>query len=187
MGKTLDNVYKHQSLVYKYILYGISVFLIVFFFPRGGKFKYEFQRGKTWQYENLQAPMDFSIKKTQEEIAQEQQSIRDNQTEYYTYDASVVGQVNSEVELGLNTQFTSQQRRSLESLIENTLKDIYAIGVFETLPTVSSLVVVKNNEAQSVGSNSYIDLEGDRVMVRERISSSSVAGVASAVRLVRRN
>lgn len=183
----MDNVYKHQSLVYKYILYGISVFLIVFFFPRGGKFKYEFQRGKIWQYENLLAPMDFSIKKTQEEIALEQQSIRDNQTEYYTYDATVVGQVNTEVELGLNTQFTSQQRRELQPLIENTLKDIYAIGVFETLPSVSSLVVVKNNEAQSVGSNSYIDVEGAKEMVRERLSGSSVEGVANAVRLVQRN
>ena len=68
MGKTLDNVYKHQSLVYKYFLYVVSVALIVFFFPKGGKFKYEFQKGKPWQYENLYAPIDFSIKKTQEEI-----------------------------------------------------------------------------------------------------------------------
>ena len=36
MGKTLDNVYKHQSLVYKYFLYVVSVALIVFFFPKGG-------------------------------------------------------------------------------------------------------------------------------------------------------
>src|SRR5690606_21702016 len=176
MGKTLDNVYKHQSLVYKYFLYGISVFLIVFFFPRGGKFKYEFQKGKAWQYENLMAPMDFSIKKTAEEIALEQQSIRSNKTEYYTYDATVVANIREAVDQGLNTQFTAQQRRQLGNLIHKTLEDIYSVGVFEELPRVSSLVVVKNNEARSMGSNAYLDVEGAKALVGERLESITMDG-----------
>ncbi|MGB5317701.1 MAG: phosphohydrolase, partial [Eudoraea sp.] len=71
MGKTLDGVYKNQSRIYKYVLYLLTVGCIVFFFPKGGKFKYEFQKGKPWQYENLYAPFDFAIQKTQEEIALE--------------------------------------------------------------------------------------------------------------------
>ena len=101
MGKTLDNVYKHQSLAYKYFLYVVSVALIVFFFPKGGKFKYEFQKGKPWQYENLYAPIDFSIKKSQEEIAEEQQSIRNGKTDYYTFDTAVVAEVGEEIDKGL--------------------------------------------------------------------------------------
>ena len=62
MSKSLDGIYKNQSLIYKYFLYVVSVGLIVFFLPKGGKFKYEFQKGKPWQYENLYAPFDFSIK-----------------------------------------------------------------------------------------------------------------------------
>ena len=64
MSKSLDPLYKNQSLIYKYILYGVSLFCIVFFFPKGGQFKYEFQQGKPWQHENLRAPFDFSIKKS---------------------------------------------------------------------------------------------------------------------------
>ena len=77
MGKTLDGIYKNQSLIYKYFLYVVSVGLIVFFLPKGGKFKYEFQKGKPWQYENLYSPIDFSINKTAEEISREKQSITD--------------------------------------------------------------------------------------------------------------
>src|SRR5690606_26445754 len=187
MGKTLDNVYKHQSLVYKYFLYGVSVFLIVFFFPRGGKFKYEFQKGNPWQYEDLMAPMDFSIKKSPDEIAREQQTIRNNKTDYYTYDATVVSKVKQEIDYGLNTQFTSQQRRGLVESVNRTVENIYAIGLFEQLPREASLVVVKNNEAQSVGSNSYLDLEGARVLIKERLSGSSVDGVDNAIRLVQRH
>ena len=95
MGKTLDGVYKNQSLIYKYILYIVTIACIVFFFPKGGKFKYEFQKGKPWQYENLYAPFDFSIKKTAEEITEERNAIESDQVEYYSYDEIVATEVYS--------------------------------------------------------------------------------------------
>ena len=139
MGKTLDNVYKHQSLVYKYFLYVVSVALIVFFFPKGGKFKYEFQKGKPWQYENLYAPIDFSIQKTQEEIQEEQSSIRANKTDYYTYNASLISDVKQEVREGLNAllqsgNYTSSERQSLRNASEEVIDEIYVRGIFQNLP-----------------------------------------------------
>src|SRR5690606_25161756 len=58
--------------------------------------------------------------------------------------------------------------------------------LFGELPRVTSLVVVKNNEAQSVGSNSYLALEGAKEMIRERLSRSNVDGAANAIRLLQR-
>ena len=58
MSTFLDNLYKNQSKVYKYFIYIVTTVLIVFFFPKGGKFKYEFQKGKPWQYDNFYAPFD---------------------------------------------------------------------------------------------------------------------------------
>ncbi|WP_424303240.1 hypothetical protein [Eudoraea sp.] len=92
MGKTLDGVYKNQSIIYKYILYVITIACIVFFFPRGGKFKYEFQKGKPWQYENLYAPFDFSIKKTDNEITEERNAIESDQVDYYYYDEDLAAE-----------------------------------------------------------------------------------------------
>lgn len=187
MGKTLDNVYKHQSLAYKYFLYFASIALIVFFFPKGGKFKYEFQKGKPWQYENLYAPIDFSIKKTPEEIAQEQLSIRNNKTDYYTYDAAVVDNAKEEVAKSFSTLFSSQQRGSLLHLAEEVLDDIYDVGVFQDVPQSKSVVVVKNNEALPVGSNSYLDVEAAKQRVSEIFSKSNLIGANSAVASVQKN
>ena len=89
MSKSLDSLYRSQSEIYKYILYIASVACIVFFFPRGGHFKYEFQKGKPWQYENLYAPFDFSIRKTPAEIEAERTAIQQNQIPYYRFDTSV--------------------------------------------------------------------------------------------------
>ena len=89
----MDNLYKQQSLIFKYILYISAVAFIVFFLPKGGKFKYEFQKGKPWQYENLYAPFDFSIKKTDSEIDKEKQEIERNQLPYFDYDEKIVENV----------------------------------------------------------------------------------------------
>ncbi|MDC6386643.1 HDIG domain-containing protein [Flagellimonas taeanensis] len=187
MGKTLDNIYKHQSLVYKYFLYFVSVALIVFFFPKGGKFKYDFQKGKPWQYENLYAPIDFSIQKSQEEIAQEQLTIRNNKTDYYAFDGNVVANVKSEVEKGLGTMFSSQQRRQLWALAEEAIDEVYEVGVFQDLPQASSIVVVKNNEALPLGSNGYLDVVGAKRRVSKKFSDSNNAGASSAEELVERS
>ncbi|MDF0718073.1 HDIG domain-containing protein [Muricauda sp. 334s03] len=181
MGKTLDNVYKHQSLVYKYFLYVVSVALIVFFFPKGGKFKYEFQKGKPWQYENLYAPMDFSIQKTQEEIQEEQSSIRSNKTDYYTYNASLVSEMESEVQQELNSvfqseNFSSSQRQSLRTASEEIIDEVYVHGVFQNLPQSASTVVVKSNQAQPISPSDYLSLEQAKKKVAELFAEVNVDG-----------
>ena len=155
MGKTLDNVYKHQSLVYKYFLYVVSVALIVFFFPKGGKFKYDFQRGKPWQYENLYAPIDFSIQKTPEEIEAEKSAIRKNKTDYFTYNTATVSDVQREVAQELNVlfqseSFSSSQRQALRNLAEELIDEIYVNGVFQNLPESELAVVVKPSLCRQV-------------------------------------
>ncbi|WP_437399959.1 HD family phosphohydrolase [Flagellimonas lutimaris] len=182
MGKTLDNVYKHQSLVYKYFLYVVSVALIVFFFPKGGKFKYDFQKGKPWQYENLYAPIDFSIQKTQEEIEEEQSAIRTNKTDYYSYNASLISDVKAEVDEGLNTlfqsaNFSSQERRYLRELSEDVIEGTYTNGIFQNIPESESVVVVKNNEAQPVSPSDFVGLEKAKMGVSDRLSDIDREGV----------
>nr|WP_321413727.1 HDIG domain-containing metalloprotein [uncultured Allomuricauda sp.] len=190
MGKTLDNVYKHQSLVYKYFLYVVSVALIVFFFPKGGKFKYEFQKGKPWQYENLYAPIDFSIQKTQEEIQEEQSSIRTNKTDYYTYNGSLISDVKQEVREGLNVllqsgSYTASERQSLRNISEETIDEVYTHGVFQNLPQSKTTVVVRNNEAQPISPSDYLSLEQAKKKVTEIFSEVGADGAERLQSLIK--
>lgn len=176
MGKTLDNVYKHQSLAYKYFLYVVTVALIVFFFPKGGKFKYEFQKGKPWQYENLYAPIDFSIKKTEEEIANEQQSLRENKVDYYSFDETIPAKVKQVLIQDLQgfsaaNSFSTSQNAALLNTGNSIIDSIYSIGVFKELPTTSSVLVIKNNEAKLLGVNSYRNLDRARTFVARVLSN----------------
>jgi hypothetical protein len=183
MGKALDNVYKHQSLAYKYFLYLVSVALIVFFFPKGGKFKYEFQKGKPWQYENLYAPIDFSIQKSGDEIAQEQLSIRNTKTDYYNFDASIVATLKSNVkkeleQLATSNAYSARQQRNMLNLGMAVIDSIYAKGVFENNPGSNTIVLVRNNEAIPMAPNDFIDLEGAKRRVSLQVSRSNVVDKA---------
>jgi putative nucleotidyltransferase with HDIG domain len=79
----------NQNLIYKAILLVACSFLVVYLFPKGAKFKYEFQKGKPWQYASLYAPFDFSILKSSDELEAEKQVILDAQFPYYRLDTQV--------------------------------------------------------------------------------------------------
>src|SRR6188508_611110 len=65
---TLSN--KHQVFL-RYLLVLNTIVLIVFMLPRETQFNYTFKVGKPWVYENIIAPFDFAINKSEEEINKE--------------------------------------------------------------------------------------------------------------------
>ncbi|AKA36022.1 HD family phosphohydrolase [Flagellimonas lutaonensis] len=185
MGKTLDGFYKNQSVIYKYFLYVISAGLIVFFFPREGKFKYEFQKGKPWQYETLYAPIDFTVKKTEEEIAEEQQNIRDNRVVYYTYDEAIFKEVRSTFETnlrgGLNQgTLTRNQYNRFLGIGTGLLEKVYENGVFSEIPNAGNITLIKANEAKTLGKPFVQDLERAKAFIKTELDQLNLGG-ASAV------
>ncbi len=157
----MDSLYKKQSLIYKYFLYLIAVGCIVFLFPKGGKFKYEFQKGKPWQYANLYAPFDFSIKKTDAEIAEEQRETERKQTVYYLYDSEISEEVVTAFDEHFPKVFPPQnfnnsQFRGLKGAGREVLDEIYEYGILkkEEKPIgKNTLYLVKNNEAIRMNSD----------------------------------
>tara|TARA_Y100000780_G_scaffold139620_3_gene125791 strand:- start:238 stop:2274 length:2037 start_codon:yes stop_codon:yes gene_type:complete len=160
----LDNLYKQQSLIFKYILYVVAVAFIVFFLPKGGKFKYEFQKGKPWQFENLYAPFDFSIQKTDAEIAKEKQIIENNQLPYYSYDEVIVEKVREsfddefESQWG-NTELTRNQKSRLKYFAQVILDSVYAKGILQNNGKQvqrNFIYLVKGNEASKVRVSDFL-------------------------------
>jgi putative nucleotidyltransferase with HDIG domain len=133
----------------------VSVACIVFFFPRGGKFKYEFQKGKPWQYENLYAPFDFSIRKTEAEIQAERNAIQKEQITYYRFDTSIA----EDAFKNYNTLFTEYFKEDEFSTrgynyMLNTgvqiLDSIYSTGIAAPgqHPARGDIYLVRSNEAR---------------------------------------
>ena len=80
MKKLLLYLQNHQTRYAGLVLFAISIALVVYVNPREVKFKYEFQKGKPWLYENLVAPFDFPVLKSKEALEKERNAIVEGKT-----------------------------------------------------------------------------------------------------------
>jgi putative nucleotidyltransferase with HDIG domain len=135
MKDFINKLYRNHALIYKVLLFIATTFLIVYFFPTSGKFRYSFERGKPWQSEHLYAPFDFAIKKSVEEIEAEKQQIEENSTLYFNSDKDVYTQISNGFTEKFNAVFedtiSSIQRHVLYRGGETILNDIYQFGVLD--------------------------------------------------------
>jgi cyclic-di-AMP phosphodiesterase PgpH len=180
----LDKIYKNQSLIYKYFLYAVSVFCIVFFFPKGGQFKYEFQKGKPWQYENLYAPFDFSIKKSEAEISGEKQRISEEQLNYYRYDGEVVKEVFNAFDIKFQESFTADQYGpnqlpALKMVGLDILERVYENGILlrpDQSEEGKQVYLIRQNEANQIDFDDLYrirDIEGiiENILKEKKLGS----------------
>ena len=58
-------------------------------FPNNAKFKYRFVQGQVWKYEDLVAPLDFPLLKSETQIETEKNEIMKDLRPYYKKDNSV--------------------------------------------------------------------------------------------------
>jgi membrane-associated HD superfamily phosphohydrolase len=133
MKDFINKLYRNHSLIYKGLLFICTTFLIVYLFPKSGKFKYDFEKGKPWQSESLQAPFDFAIKKTDTEIKAEEKIISEQSVLYFNVDNIVSSKVNNLYDNQFKNAFSDSIPKVKSLLLFTTGKDIitelYSYGV----------------------------------------------------------
>jgi len=132
----INTLYQNHALIYKVFLFIITTFAIVYLFPKGGHFKYEFQKGKPWQYDNLYAPFDFAIQKPQEKIDREKEQIELNKTLYFTHNEGVIERVKINFKDNISktlqdTILRGFNRRGAINFAEKCIDKIYNTGYLE--------------------------------------------------------
>ncbi|MGK0386274.1 MAG: putative nucleotidyltransferase with HDIG domain [Patiriisocius sp.] len=137
MKNTLSTLSRNQALLYRAFLFIAATFLIIYLFPKGGQFKYDFQKGKPWQYENLYAPFSFTIKKDTETLEIEKEQIINNAVPYFDIDAGIVDLVSNEFtrllhETYVDSLFTISEA-TIKSIGDTLIAKVYNHGVINEL------------------------------------------------------
>ncbi|MGV6831516.1 MAG: HD family phosphohydrolase [bacterium] len=120
MNNLINAFYKNHHLVYKILLFIITTFLIVYVFPKSGKFKYSFEKGKPWQSENLYAPFDFAIQKEQKELEAESAQIEQTALIYLT--------LNEDAQRNTLANYDERYNQFVDSLTQIENPSIYEDG-----------------------------------------------------------
>ncbi len=137
MKEIINYIYRNTGFIYKAIIFLSALLLIVYLFPKQGQFKYDFEKNKPWQYEDLYAPFDFVVKKSDKEIVKEKDSIIKN-TPYFVgkekiNEGKIAGRISQK--LASHTDLLQKEEVSyLQKVNNKILKKIYKVGVIDEKP-----------------------------------------------------
>lgn len=184
MTNFINNLYKNQTLFYKVFLFILTAVVVVYLLPKGGKFKYEITKGKPWQYENLYAPFDFAILKSDDEIVKEKDQIISNNIPYYSYNEEIVVQIKSQIEPQIKEVFSdsilNRRKGAITTFVEKTLESLYQYGILEENKRSNPEQLVylrKGNEAFEINYDRLFSQEEIQSFLTSEISSSNLVSI----------
>ena len=160
-----------RTHTYVILLYIISIVIVCFLFPREGKFPYEFQKGKIWGHDDLFAPFDIPILKTQQELDAEKDSLLKTFVTYYNLNPEVAEQQKEQFRQAYDEHWNKAdlyegKKDRLYQHAVALLDSVYGRGILQVdenganQSLSNQMVIIKNNIAS----------EGDR---REMLTPKS--------------
>jgi len=131
MDRIKESVRSANSVAFKSFVFILTVMLVVWMFPNSRKFKYEYQKNKPWQYEDLKAPFSFPIFKSTLELDNEFEGVRKGFKPFFTINRGIHDKAKNRFKKELGAEQADSgmvMRRSKEKLVLNTAENL-SIGL----------------------------------------------------------
>ena len=115
---------------------GLCVAIITLFLPKQARFRFEYERGKTWMQKDLFSPHSFAIRKTNAEIEKDREDILKSVLPVYQNDTesaqNSLTAMNSEFEIKWRTSGISDpEKETYNAQAKLVLNEIYKRGLFD--------------------------------------------------------
>lgn len=184
MKSLLSYLRNHYDVISRGLLFVLSIIILVLIFPKEGKFKYEFRKGKPWMHENLIAPFDFAILKSPQEIEAEKQEVLKDQKYYFKTDIDLIKKLRSELLEKFNQTWTTKYADSPKLINRKERnRDVCLIifdsiidrGVIELNPILEGkpgnfpIVVITNNIAEETTLDKFFTIRTVDRFIRSQV------------------
>lgn len=144
MNKLNKRLKQYSKLILQIALFLLAAVALYLILPGEPKFKYEYQKGFPWKHDNLVAPFDFAILKSDKELADEHQEQIKDIVPYFVCDSSVainnLQKLNEDLQAANGVSEATKQK-ILEELSAR-LNEIYQVGILQF--SVSTMNEIKN-------------------------------------------
>ena len=139
--------FSYKDLLYKCLIFIVTVSIISYFMPKEGKFNYEFDINTPWKYGLLQASFDFPIYKSETQVEKEKDSLLAYYQPYFIIDKNVEKNMMTKLheDYNQNLRFTLPNPDYLR-YIERTLNHIYECGII----TAQDAQLINEDSIQNV-------------------------------------
>ena len=119
--------------------------IIVWLMPRNTQASYKIERGKPWVYNELNAPFDFPIYKSDEAVKAERDSLLKHYEPYYIYNEEIIGKQIRQFYKDYNKGIPGLPDDYL-SIVANRLRDLYSQGIMNS----SEFTVLSQDTSKSI-------------------------------------
>lgn len=189
MRKAFIWLRNNYNLLEKVTLFIIVIWLLILVFPREGKFKYEYQRGKPWQHGDLIGQVDFAILKPAEEFKQEQQKALEALRPHFTRNNSIAdSQINDAVNFfnsSLNVQYKDSQepegeREKSLNVMLSALDTLFSHGIvsltseIEDKPDDYLIWIIDGNTAVQLTLSRLFTIQSAEKYIRNQVDLSNI-------------
>lgn len=147
MNQFWSKITQNYSTIQKTFLFLISIAILVTFFPKEAKFKYDYTRDRPWLHNDLIAPFDLGILKPADELEKEKQEIIQNNELFFEFDLAVYENKRSEFSKNLDKAWVSKYgsinvkenlKRSTSQTGLDILSLIYTRGVLQSVSEIDN-------------------------------------------------
>jgi putative nucleotidyltransferase with HDIG domain len=179
-------LYRKYSSNIKYVMMTICVLVVTLYLPKQPRFRYEFEKGKTWLNKDLISPFSFAILKTNQQIEQDRKDAVESVLPIYQYKEEVFKRQQEaylnefDVKWKSNT-LNEQDREVYKERSFQILKQIYTKGVLDVNPkhqaksTYYDFSLVRNNVSKKSNSYDFFTVETAFNFVKENFKPSDAA------------
>jgi hypothetical protein len=163
----------------------LCVFFVTLFLPKQARFRFEYEKGKTWMQKDLYSPHSFSIRKTNEEIEKDRDEILKSVLPIYQNDIQVVENAmvafNSEFETKWKSSGIPENSKEIYFTAGNSiLKNMYSRGLMNPVKKYQrnglnyNFSLVFNNVSTQVNTAEAFYISDAIKLIKQKINSYNI-------------
>ncbi|SUJ27299.1 Predicted HD superfamily hydrolase [Sphingobacterium spiritivorum] len=134
-----------NAILIKYGMVLLTIVLICIFLPKQPRFRYEFEKGKVWNHDNLISPYNFAVLKTQEELNLDRKNILHTIQPIYNLSVSTAKEQIDQ----FNTDLAEKWQTSQMDSLKDNMADYRAVGSDLLARIYAKGVISLNNRYQN--------------------------------------
>lgn len=173
--------------VFRVLLYVLAVVIILYALPKEAKFGYEYQKGSPWKHDDLVAPFNFAIYKTNKEIEEEKEYLKKETKLYFTKNSEVKQSIIDNFDKNFDKiiahdrildSISKIKAKDLKNIIKTSLAEVYNKGICTSNKLynqdgslILSLYVKSDDITQRISGNDLYTIQTANQYIKDEIST----------------
>lgn len=177
-------LYRKYSSNLKFVMMGLCVVFVTLSLPKQARFRYEYEKGKTWMQKDLYSPYSFAIKKTNEEIEKDKDEILKSVFPIYQNDQDIAESSIEGFNIEFDTKWNSSEFLQSEKEIyhkegNRILRSVYSRGLMNPVKKYQrygenyNFSLLNNNISTQLNTADALNLQDAIKFIQEEINRNN--------------